>query len=196
MNYLALSLILCSFGLLVPGVVLPVLTIDGSLSMPIVGNIDLGSETRSILGTVRYLYDTHNYLVAFLIFFFSLTVPVVKGLLLLFILLPGRLRLRRVLLETIRRIGKWSMADVFAVAVFLAYLATASMEVFRATLRPGFWFFLGYCLLSVFSSEFIILREGGGRRLPKGSAPHSGQDVGSHRSISGGEAKFGTPESN
>ncbi|MFC1585593.1 paraquat-inducible protein A [Fibrobacterota bacterium] len=157
-NILALILILISFGLLIPGIFLPVLTIQGSLSMPMLGTINLGSETRSILGTVKYLFETGNYLVSVLIFVFSVTVPFVKGILLLVVLLPGTSRTKSILLAVIRRIGKWSMADVFVVAVFLAYLASASMQVFKAILEKGFFFFLGYCLISVLATEFIVIR--------------------------------------
>ena len=158
-NIPALILILVSFAFLLPGIFLPVLTIKGTLIMPIVGTLNLGTETRSILGTVEYLWDTENYLVSTLIFIFSVTVPFVKGILLLFVLFPGSSKVKTILLTVIRRIGKWSMADVFVVAVFLAYLASASMQVFKATLEKGFYFFLGYCLLSVLATEFIILKK-------------------------------------
>ncbi len=158
-NFLALVLILLSFGLLFPGVSLPVLTIKGAISLPLVGKMELGQETRSIWGTIQYLFETKNTLVGFLILCFSVVVPIVKGLLLLLILFPVSYGFRINTLKVIRRIGKWSMADVFVVAVFLAYLATASMEVFQATLERGFYFFLGYCILSVASTEFILIKE-------------------------------------
>ena len=158
-NTCALILILISFGLLIPGIFLPVLTIQGSLNLPMIGRMNLGTETRSILGTVEYLWDTKNYLVSALIFIFSVTVPFIKGILLLFVLLPGSSRIKNLLLTVIRRIGKWSMADVFVVGIFLAYLASASMQVFRATLEKGFYFFLGYCLISVLATEFILLKK-------------------------------------
>ena len=60
-NVVALILILASFGVLIPGIYLPVLTIKGSITLPLVGTMNLGSETRSILGTIEYLFDTKNY---------------------------------------------------------------------------------------------------------------------------------------
>jgi len=97
-------------------------------------------------------------MVSILIFIFSVTVPFVKGTLLLFVLIPGSSKIKAILLAIIRRIGKWSMADVFVVGIFLAYLASASMQVFKAVLEKGFYFFLGYCLVSVLATEFIVLR--------------------------------------
>jgi len=155
-NITALVLILASFGALIPGIVKPVLTIDGSITLPLMGTVNLGSETRSIMGTIEYLYKTGNNLVASLILIFSVVVPVLKGVLLLVSLIPGRPRFKLLLLEIVRRIGKWSMADVFVVAVFLAFLATASMEVFKAKLEVGFYYFLTYCILSLAATGIFL----------------------------------------
>ena len=100
-----------------------------------------------------------NYLVANLILIFSVVIPVLKGIFLLVSLIPGHPKLRHTLVSLVKRIGKWSMADVFVVAIFLAYLATASMQVFEATLQVGFYYFLAYCILSVLSTEFILLNK-------------------------------------
>ena len=156
---IALILIFFSFCLLIPGIFFPILTIKGSITLPLVGTIDLGTETRSIWGTVQYLFETKNYLVASLIFIFSIMVPVIKGSLLLFVLRPGFSKAKGMIFKVIKRIGKWSMADVFVVGVFLAYLASASMQVFQATLEKGFYFFLGYCLISLLATEFIVLNK-------------------------------------
>ena len=69
--------------------------------------------------------------------------------------------------------GKWSMADVMVVAIFMAYigfngiitsefdqLRTAGQQLDMITtngtsLQPGYYLFLAYCLLGLFLSEFI-----------------------------------------
>jgi Paraquat-inducible protein A len=74
--------------------------------------------------------------------------------------------------------GKWSMADVMVVAMFMAYigfnaiitnqfdqLSTAGQQLDLVTtngtaLQPGYYLFLAYCLLGLFLSEFIT------RKLP------------------------------
>jgi paraquat-inducible protein A len=157
LNIFALILLIFSFLMLYPGIKQPVLTIKGEMNLPILGKMELGSETRSILGTINYLYETKNTLVATLILIFSVCVPITKGLLLLSTFLPGSPRVKSVILALIKRIGKWSMADVFVVAIFLAFLASASMQVFKAKLEPGFYYFLTYCLVSVFATELICL---------------------------------------
>ena len=47
------------------------------------------------------------------------------------------------------------MADVFVMGIFLAYLATGAAVGVTAQLHEGFWYFLGYCLLSVASAQMM-----------------------------------------
>ncbi len=154
-NLAAAVLILASFCLLYPGVTRPALTLDVTPVLPFLGKMTLLHETRSILGTVRKLHETGNDLVAGLILFFSIAVPVIKGLLLLYVLSfrngPGRLAL----FKLVGAIGKWSMADVFVMGLFLAYLAGNAVAGMTAMLHHGFWYFLGYCLLSVLSAQLM-----------------------------------------
>jgi uncharacterized paraquat-inducible protein A len=151
---------LLSLALLYPGIFSPIFTIQGELSVPIIGKLDLGTTTRSIWGTVQFLYDSNNNLVATLILLFSVIIPILKSILLLWVLAPMPSQFiapKKPLLTWLNRIGKWSMADVFVVAVFLAYLATGSMKVFSARLENGFYFFLAYCILSMGLTGVITL---------------------------------------
>jgi len=56
-------------------------------------------------------------------------------------------------------IGKWSMADVFVVGVFLAYLATASEESISAEVFDGFYYFTAYCIISILGIQIMDLRD-------------------------------------
>jgi paraquat-inducible protein A len=154
-NVIALILILASFACLVPGLWLPALTLDITPVLPFLGKMTLYNQTRSIIGTVRNLYDTGNLLVAGLILLFSVVVPVAKGLSLLYVLALKNAPFRRQLLRFVSAIGKWSMADVFVMGIFLAYLATGAAVGVTAQLHRGFWYFLGYCLLSVASAQMM-----------------------------------------
>ena len=148
-NGIALFLILVSYACLVPGLYRPVMTIDVAPVLPFLGKTALYHQTRSILGTVGNLYDTGNTLVASLILLFSVIVPSLKGMLLVYVLAFRRAPFRIALFRFVDLIGKWSMADVFVVGIFLAYLAMGSVSGITAVLHEGFWLFLGYCLLSV-----------------------------------------------
>lgn len=154
-NGISVALILASFGLLVPGVILPALTIDVTPVLPFLGKMTLLHETRSIFGTIRKLYDSGDWLVASLILGFSVVVPAAKGLMLLYVLSFRKAPGRRALHALVGLIGKWSMADVFVMGLFLTYLAGNAINGMSAMLHKGFWFFLGYCLLSVLSAQFM-----------------------------------------
>jgi paraquat-inducible protein A len=154
-NILAFLLILASFACLIPGLYRPALTLDISPVLPFLGKMAIYHQTRSILGTVRNLYETGNSLVAGLILLFSVVVPVAKGLALICVLAFKNAPFRMRLFRFVGMIGKWSMADVFVMGILLAYLAVGAATGVTAQLHDGFWFFLGYCLLSVASAQLM-----------------------------------------
>jgi uncharacterized paraquat-inducible protein A len=70
-------------------------------------------------------------------------------------------------LNFVELIAKWSMADVFVVALFIAYLAAQATQTppgdaaaappliaFTARFGPGFYWFASYCLFSLASQQF------------------------------------------
>ena len=64
-------------------------------------------------------------------------------------------------LSWVEAIAKWSMADVFAVALFITYLAAQASQMpvdpngpppivtFQADFGPGFYWFAAYCVFSL-----------------------------------------------
>ncbi len=119
------------------------------------GEIEAYSKTRSILGTVQQLFSDGDWFVGFLVMLFSVIVPVMK----MTLLLVGDKAA-----AVGRAVSKWAMADVFVVAIFVAYLAgNASEDVggllnLKASLEWGFYCFLGYCLFSVASAQLTARR--------------------------------------
>ncbi len=161
LNVVALSLILASFACLFPGLTRPALTLDISPVLPFIGKMAIYHQTRSILGTIGNLYDTGNRLVAFLILLFSVIVPMAKGLSLLYVLAIPKAPFRLPIFRFVALIGKWSMADVFVMGILLAFLAAGAAEGLTAQLHDGFWYFLGYCLLSVASAQLMRIQSPG-----------------------------------
>jgi uncharacterized paraquat-inducible protein A len=64
-------------------------------------------------------------------------------------------------------IAKWSMADVFVVALFIAYLAAnatqssgdpaaPSLVAFDARFGSGFYWFAAYCVCSLASQQYTV----------------------------------------
>ncbi|HEY7184928.1 MAG TPA: paraquat-inducible protein A [Vicinamibacterales bacterium] len=130
--------------------------------------VEVYQQTRSIVSAVRNLYQVGSPVPATLILLFSVIVPLTKAALVAwasFLASPeGRTRTLRFVVA----IAKWSMADVFVVAIFIAYLAAqasqappgdpsaASLVVFTARLGVGFYWFAAYCLFSLASQQFTM----------------------------------------
>ena len=184
MTRLLVALTLVNFTLLIPGVTQPIYSIEittvvEASILPDPVEVTVYQQTRSILGTVRELWRSADYLVSFLILLFSIIVPVTKGSMLLSSIYVGSETVKKWLVLLVALIGKWSMADVFVVGIFLAFLATrdqAQENVFTvpvllsqveigmethltSTLGPGFYYFLGYCLFSIFWTQVLKHRQ-------------------------------------
>jgi uncharacterized paraquat-inducible protein A len=157
---LALHLTGVSAVFLLVGVAAPMLTVVAHTEVTFLGEVVLQYESRSIVGTAGRLAAGGNILLAVLLFLFSVLIPLVK-LLLSFVAL-GRVgnRAKERALNCIRLIGKWSMTDVFVVAVMLAFLSTESKAFTDASLGPGLYFFAGYGLLSMIGGQALIKMEG------------------------------------
>jgi len=127
--------------------------------------IEVYQQTRSILGSVRHLYDVGSPLAATLILIFSVLVPFLKASLSCWAVMQSNPRVRQRMLGVVSAIAKWSMADVFAVSLFIAYLAAKASQspsgpgaapavvTFNATFGAGFYWFAGYCLFSLATQQ-------------------------------------------
>ena len=156
-NICALILILVSLGCLYPGLMFAMLTIKVGTVLPFVGNVEIYEATQSIIQTIDRLFATENYFVGWLILLFSVVVPLLKVALLLIVLIFKNYSSRQHLYKFVSAIGKWSMADVFVVSVFMAFLATRSNESVSAILHEGFYYFTAYCVLSILGTQLIQL---------------------------------------
>ncbi len=127
--------------------------------------IEVYHQTRSILGSVRHLYQVGSVTAATLILLFSVLVPFTKAGLVLWAVFHRDALQRKRTLHLVEMIAKWSMADVFAVALFITYLAARasqapsapgtapSLVTFTATFGVGFYWFAAYCLVSLATQQ-------------------------------------------
>lgn len=125
--------------------------------------IEVYQQTRSILGSVRHLYQVGSNTAASLILLFSVLVPFIKATLVMWAVYHRDSGRRERTLRFVEIIAKWSMADVFAVAVIIAFLAARATQTaagsatalvaFTATFGPGFYWFAAYCLFSLFTQQ-------------------------------------------
>ena len=122
------------------------------------GQIQAYSITRSIWGTVVELADSGNLLVAFLVMLFSIIIPLLKLLMQVGYLTVSYAPVKNGLLMVINAVSKWSMADVFVMALIVAYLAgrasgqMGDLLTMYSELEVGFYYFLAYCLFSIAST--------------------------------------------
>jgi hypothetical protein len=135
------------------------------------GDLQVYHTTRSILGTVDQLASTGNLLVAFLIVFFSLIIPVFKLFLLLATLAVSGTAAQGFLLKINSMLSKWSMADVFVMALLVAFMAgsasgqSGEILVMEAKLEVGFYYFLAYCLFSIAAGSLLFGSQRGSSSL-------------------------------
>jgi hypothetical protein len=116
-------------------------------------------QTQTIVVTIKYLFQNGGYLAGSLLLIFSIGVPVGK-VFIFFIALHCNQRRREKFLNIINVIGKWSMADVFVVSIYTAYLgARSSVGVgqpvhFETEYGPGFYWFAAYCIVSLAAQQY------------------------------------------
>jgi hypothetical protein len=128
-----------------------------------IDDIEVFQQTRSIVGSVRRLYEVGSPVPATLILLFSVIVPLAKMALVGWAVFVADGERRRRTLATVETIAKWSMADVFVVALFIAYLAAMASQsapaagpplvAFTAAFGAGFYWFTAYCLFSLASQQ-------------------------------------------
>jgi len=118
-------LLLCSLVALVVGVIAPLLTLQ---------KLYFIENTISLISTIQTLYNDNDWLLFILITVFSLCIPVIKIVSLLLItnvdFEKGSFLDKT--LTVIETLGKWSMLDVFVVALLLVSVklgALAKVEV-------------------------------------------------------------------
>lgn len=154
-NLIAVVLVLISLGVVVPGLIQPIITLSANMM-----GRQVFAETRSILQTVKDLHESGNDLVAGMILFFSVLVPFIKAVLLGVVgLLKPTAPLRYRLFAFVRGISKWAMADVFVVGVYIAYLSAKATDALDAELHEGFYYFTAYCLISLLSVQVMHVEQ-------------------------------------
>ncbi len=154
-DYFLTAVVWSSVLFLAVGLAAPVFLFQKTLSYPLFGEVVYQFEMLSIPGAARKLWET-NPLVAGLVVLFSMVTPLLKILLSLFLLL----RQTRIALpgQVLVFLSKWSMADVFIVAVLLAVFSLSGSESQLAQVANGFYFFAGYCLLAHYHMVEMVRR--------------------------------------
>ncbi len=164
-NIAAVVLTVISLVLLWPGLTDPVLSITASVTF-LGKSREIFRQTQSIVQSVRNLHNSGNDFVAGLILLFSITVPAIKAALLLAVFAVRDVATKRRLHAIVTSVSKWAMADVFVVAIFVAYLAANATSNLHATAERGFYFFAAYCLISNLSFQLLEKPTGAATATP------------------------------
>ena len=178
-KHLGFGLNIVALGLFFPGILLTMFSFDMEMMVNL-GNSDLTSslinKELSIMATIHELWEDKRLLVAIMIFSFSVCIPLLKTALVIMAYFVKKQALEKRLLNFVGAIGKWSMADVFVVAIFLTIMSTnhadtasneqfsvfgfnISLEISSQTLSAigdGFYYFTAYCLLSLIGTQLSM----------------------------------------
>lgn len=98
-----------------------------------------GSEADTIMSGVIYFWTSGSWYLALIIFFASILVPLLKMVVLLFLLVSVQMRsrwqpVRRArLYRMVEVVGRWSMLDVYVVAMIVSLVQLQAL----ATILPG-----------------------------------------------------------
>lgn len=123
---------------------------------PVVGMVVFKYEAKGILMTIVSLFGAGQWVIGALIFIFSILFPICKIIATLIANYTPSEELKSRLIVLIKTIGKWSMADVFVVAILLAMFAIGHDEFTDSWVGPGIYFFAIYCLLGLSASHWLI----------------------------------------
>ena len=123
------ALLIAAYILYIPANILPVMTV-----------ISFGKGTPdTILSGVKELIHAGMLPIALLVFFASITVPVLKLLVLTYLLISvhyksrWRPRERTVMYRITEVVGRWSMIDIFMISILIALVKLQAV----ATIEPG-----------------------------------------------------------
>ncbi|MBK8054698.1 MAG: paraquat-inducible protein A [Saprospiraceae bacterium] len=173
------SMTFISVVMLILGVSLPMIDLEALLNafeINIIGTTIgfdkqyIYYQSKSILDVTETLISSGGIdlkIVGYMVLCFSVLFPFVKLILTVLYLFSSQIRDNRWVQNIIFYLGKWSMADVFVVALFMAYIGFygilnsqlqaiennkggfAVETINNSSLSPGALFFTSYCIMSI-----------------------------------------------
>jgi hypothetical protein len=183
-------LTLASLLLLLTGLFLPMIEIDAritSMSFNLLGETIafkdqvLYYKSKSILEVVWLMFRQSRWdvlVVGVLVFLFSVLFPLAKQIASVIFIYVSKARTNKVIRFMVFKTGKWSMADVMVIAIFMSYIGfsgiiteqlkqiesiASSMEILttnKSSLLTGFFFFTSFAIFSLSISQKIELQFG------------------------------------
>jgi hypothetical protein len=153
------SLTSISLVCFVIGVIAPAMVIWTTPSIPLEsGKLEfvLQHEVRGIAAIIWELLTTGHWVIGGFLLLFSILTPLTKASLTFFVTASRSKALNYKIGQLLHSIGKWSMADVFVAGVLLALYALKAQEATKSIPCLGLYYFIGYCLLSMTTTELLV----------------------------------------
>jgi hypothetical protein len=138
------------------GLTTPILSVEVSKTLPVLGETVLQFQSKGILTTVSGLWENGHLWLALLLLLFSVVLPLLKTTIAWLTLFSRTHPLSLRGLHLSHHIGKWSMADVFVVAILVVFFSNNAGGLTQAEVQAGLWFFALYVVLSLLGSQLII----------------------------------------
>ena len=122
-------------------------------------------DESTILGGVVLLWELKSYPVAAIIFFASIVIPVMKFLILLYLLISVKYPIgkdkkvnKHKLYYMTEVVGPWSMIDVFVVAILAALIQLSSVEILAGTAATAFAISVFFTLLAARAFDETLIK--------------------------------------
>lgn len=127
-----------------------------ALSMPLmkVEKMVLWKNEYSVIGGVKGLWEQGQYVLASILFFFSVVFPICKLAMLGFLWFVRLAEQRRqMVLHWLGVLGKWSMLDVFVVAILIVLVKLGPLA--KVEPQRGIYWFAAAIFLSMITSMYV-----------------------------------------
>lgn len=123
-------------------------------------------EDSTILGGVVMLWEHGSYPIAAIIFFASIVIPVMKFLVLIYLLISVKYPIgkdrkinKHKLYYMTEAVGPWSMIDVFVVAILAALIHLANVQIVAGTAATAFAISVFFTLMAAHAFDERLIKE-------------------------------------
>ena len=140
------ALVMASIIFFIPANMLPMMRVETFA----------GNQSDTIISGVIYFISSGSYLIAFVIFVASILVPIIKIIILIYLLISVQRKSclhqkqRKKLYMLTEIIGRWSMVDVFVVGIMVALVHFGGLTQIKAA--AGANFFLLVVIVTMFAA--------------------------------------------
>jgi len=124
------------------------------------------TEGSTILGGVVMLWEHGSYPISAIIFFASIVIPVMKFLVLIYLLISVKYPIgkdkkidKHKLYYMTEAVGPWSMIDVFVVAILAALIHLSNVQIVAGTAATAFAISVFFTLLAAHAFDARLIKE-------------------------------------